>query len=295
MTDRSGFVERTWSNGSFFEDDMRNVIGLDGRQGGYGGREPLAKGSLDPNPLVGVTSGVSDLRSALLDKDADSALADSFAGLDDEPVAARTVALIEGAEFLRECIARGLGSIFAAGVEPYASSEDYLSDSRPHTGELIVFSTAALPSSAIVDAVSKLAREVVGSPILVLSYRNDVDLARAVLEIGAKGFIPGTMEFQLVLETARFVAAGGSYLPAELLSDRRAPVMTSAVSSRGVTSRELEVVKAIRQGKPNKIIAHELNMCESTVKVHIRHVMKKLQARNRTDIAIKSAELVEGR
>ena len=116
-----------------------------------------------------------------------------------------------------------------------------------------------------------------------------------MFEIGAKGFIPGSMDFQLVLETARFVAAGGSYLPAELFSERRGPATPAAVSSRGVTSRELEVVRAIRQGKPNKIIAHELNMCESTVKVHIRHVMKKLQARNRTDIAIKSAELVEGR
>ena len=45
------------------------------------------------------------------------------------------------------------------------------------------------------------------------------------------------------------------------------------------------MVEAIRQGKPNKIIAYELNMCESTVKVHVRAIMKKLKARNRTEVA----------
>ena len=45
------------------------------------------------------------------------------------------------------------------------------------------------------------------------------------------------------------------------------------------------MVEAIRQGKPNKIVAYELNMCESTVKVHVRAIMKKLKARNRTEVA----------
>ena len=52
------------------------------------------------------------------------------------------------------------------------------------------------------------------------------------------------------------------------------------------------MIQAIRQGKSNKVIAYELNMCESTVKVHVRNIMKKLNARNRTDVAIKGADLV---
>ena len=55
-----------------------------------------------------------------------------------------------------------------------------------------------------------------------------------------------------------------------------------------VTTRELAVVRAIQQGKSNKIIAYELNMCESTVKVHVRNLMKKLNAKNRTDVAIQA-------
>jgi DNA-binding NarL/FixJ family response regulator len=48
------------------------------------------------------------------------------------------------------------------------------------------------------------------------------------------------------------------------------------------------VIRALQQGKPNKVIAYELNMCESTVKVHVRNLMKKLKAKNRTDLAIKT-------
>src|SRR4029077_7890607 len=59
-------------------------------------------------------------------------------------------------------------------------------------------------------------------------------------------------------------------------------------SAGAVASRELAVVRAIQQGKSNKVIAYHLNMRESTVKVHIRHIMKKLKAKNRTDVAIKA-------
>jgi len=46
------------------------------------------------------------------------------------------------------------------------------------------------------------------------------------------------------------------------------------------------VVRALCRGKANKVIAYELNMCESTVKVHVRNIMKKLKAKNRTEVAV---------
>jgi DNA-binding NarL/FixJ family response regulator len=58
------------------------------------------------------------------------------------------------------------------------------------------------------------------------------------------------------------------------------------------TAREADVVEALRQGKANKIIAYELNLCESTVKVHIRSIMRKLKATNRTEVAYKLRDVV---
>ena len=64
---------------------------------------------------------------------------------------------------------------------------------------------------------------------------------------------------------------------------------------RAATGRQAAVLKALCRGKANKIIAFELNLCESTVKVHIRSIMKKLQARNRTEVALKLHNLVQSR
>ena len=88
--------------------------------------------------------------------------------------------------------------------------------------------------------------------------------------------------FDIFVEALRFVGAGGTYVPVQcLLAARQTPTAApEAIAASGITSRELAVIQAIRQGKPNKVIAYELNMCESTVKVHVRHIMRKLQARN---------------
>lgn len=57
------------------------------------------------------------------------------------------------------------------------------------------------------------------------------------------------------------------------------------------TQRQEEVIRELRRGKANKIIAYELNLRESTVKVHIRNIMKKLKATNRTEVAYKLSEM----
>jgi len=57
------------------------------------------------------------------------------------------------------------------------------------------------------------------------------------------------------------------------------------------TARQAAVLRALRQGKANKQIAYELNMREGTVKVHIRNIMRKLKAKNRTEVAVLASGL----
>ena len=61
----------------------------------------------------------------------------------------------------------------------------------------------------------------------------------------------------------------------------------------GFTPRQMQVLTCLRQGMSNKIIAYQLEMCESTVKVHIRHIMKKLRATNRTQVVFITNRLFE--
>ena len=61
----------------------------------------------------------------------------------------------------------------------------------------------------------------------------------------------------------------------------------------GFTRRQSQILDCLRRGMANKLIAYELNMCESTVKVHVRNIMKKLKATNRTQVAYMTRGLFE--
>ena len=131
-------------------------------------------------------------------------------------------------------------------------------------------------------------------PVIVLAYNNDAELARSVICHGAKAYIPVTMGFEIAIATVRFVLAGGTYapmdclLPRDLQRDPPGDALSQPPRTGLVTNRELAVIQAIQKGKSNKVIAYDLNLCESTVKVHVRNIMRKLKAKNRTDVAIKA-------
>jgi DNA-binding NarL/FixJ family response regulator len=109
------------------------------------------------------------------------------------------------------------------------------------------------------------------------------------LEAGARGVIPTSLPLPVAVEAMRLVTVGGTFVPASCLTTlQRASHDTATADPAGAgifTSRQAAVIEALRKGKANKIIAYELNMRESTVKVHVRNIMKKLKARNRTEVA----------
>lgn len=95
-------------------------------------------------------------------------------------------------------------------------------------------------------------------------------------------------ELDIAVEALRLVRAGGVYFPVNpVLHGMRAPAPPSKTEPtfHNLRPKEAAVTELIRQGKPNKTIAYELNMCETTVKVPVRNIMKKLRARNRTHVA----------
>jgi DNA-binding NarL/FixJ family response regulator len=99
------------------------------------------------------------------------------------------------------------------------------------------------------------------------------------------------MAFDVAVQAIRLVRAGGTFVPARTFIATRdliekLPAITENSRKGWFTVRQLTVIESLRQGKSNKIIAYELNMCESTVKVHVRHIMKKLGAKNRTEVAL---------
>jgi DNA-binding NarL/FixJ family response regulator len=202
------------------------------------------------------------------------------------------IAVIESRTFIRECIRRSVQSAFPLPVLTYSTAVE-LGQQHLTSPQLIIFSWVEDNREASISALKVLSDAAPRTPAIVLAYNNDPELARTAICHGAKGYIPVAMGFEITVEAVRFVLAGGTYVPMDCLLARGAGDAPSQPSTSGlVTARELAVIRAIQKGKSNKIIAYELNMCESTVKVHVRNIMKKLSAKNRTDVAIKSQSVL---
>jgi DNA-binding NarL/FixJ family response regulator len=206
----------------------------------------------------------------------------------------KKVVIVESRIFLRECIQRSIQSALSIPVETLTSFSELDEQRTIESARLVIISLDETDSQESAKALSIIADLAPSLPTIVLSSKYNFEVMRAVIGCGAKGYIPMTMGFEIAVEAVRFVLAGGTYVPAEcLLSAIPSAVTPSRPTASGaITRRELAVVRTIHQGKSNKIIAYELNMCESTVKVHVRHIMKKLRAKNRTDVAIKATALL---
>jgi DNA-binding NarL/FixJ family response regulator len=123
-------------------------------------------------------------------------------------------------------------------------------------------------------------------PVAILSDYEDPENIRAAFDLGVRGYIPTSLASLVAAQAVHLICAGGTFAPADALLSSAgtrgggdgAPVI------EGFTQRQAQILDCLRRGMANKLIAYELNMCESTVKVHIRNIMKKLNATNRTQV-----------
>jgi DNA-binding NarL/FixJ family response regulator len=205
------------------------------------------------------------------------------------------IAVIGSSTFLRECIRRSMQSAFSLPILPCSTLSELELGLKAASAAIVIVSWMEGSSEVNTNVSNALSELVPNVPIVLLAQKSDVDLARTAIRCGAKGYIPCTLGFDIAVGAVRFVLAGGTYVPVDCVLAAGPGVLAAPVPrpSGGVTPREGAVIRAIQQGKSNKIIAYELNVCESTVKVHVRNLMKKVKAKNRTDLAIKTQNALQ--
>jgi DNA-binding NarL/FixJ family response regulator len=137
------------------------------------------------------------------------------------------------------------------------------------------------------------------APVIVLSAAEDLELIMEAFESGARGYIPtASTPAELVVEIIRLVRAGGTFVPPSglrLQKIARKRLVAGTATEQQFTPRQIAVLNHLTQGKANKTIAYELAMSESTVKVHIRNIMKKMHASNRTEVACRAQAFAQTR
>jgi DNA-binding NarL/FixJ family response regulator len=143
----------------------------------------------------------------------------------------------------------------------------------------------------VVAAEIKAITSATDVPTIIMSDSENLSHIVTALELGASGYIPTSVSLDICIEAIALSMAGGIFVPASSVLAMRHHLHNEANVVQPLddffTVRQGQVVEALRRGKANKIIAYELNMRESTVKVHVRSIMKKVKATNRTEVAYK--------
>jgi DNA-binding NarL/FixJ family response regulator len=128
-----------------------------------------------------------------------------------------------------------------------------------------------------IDALVRIRAEFADARVIMLTtFEGDVEIHRA-LKAGARGYLLKSTPPRDLVETIRYVHAGQKGIPSHIAAH-----LAEHLSDEALTEREVEVLRHIAEGNRNRDIAEKLFISEETVKVHIKHIMDKLGASDRT-------------
>ena len=127
-------------------------------------------------------------------------------------------------------------------------------------------------------------------PVVIISGSDSPADAQQALDAGASGYIHKSSPPQVVLSALQLVLAGGVYVPPQALRrDDEAPAALPPMHKGklgGLTARQIDVLRLLAAGKPNKLIARELGLSEGTVKIHLSTIFRVLDVNNRTEAVL---------
>lgn len=150
----------------------------------------------------------------------------------------------------------------------------------------LLMTDLAMPKGKWQEALPHIHMLLPSTPIIILSAVFDKEIVQKTMDIGVSGYIPKTSPNAVIISAMNLVMAGGMYIPPELLNNQPEQ---SAEASHILTPRQIDVIRAVAEGKSNKQIAYELGLSEGTVKLHVTAILKLLNVNNRTG-AVREAE-----
>ena len=161
-------------------------------------------------------------------------------------------------------------------VAEAASGDEAVEKFRTHRPDVTLMDLQ-MPGMNGIDTILTIRREFSNSRFIILTtYQGDVQALRA-LKAGASGYLLKNMLRKELLDTIRAVHAGHRCIPPEIAAE-----LADHVADDALTDREVEVLRKVAAGSSNKIIASRLNISEATVKGHMKSILSKLGASDRT-------------
>jgi DNA-binding NarL/FixJ family response regulator len=178
---------------------------------------------------------------------------------------------------LREGIAAVIGSETDMVIVAEASNgNEAIEQFRAHRPDVTLMDLQ-MPEMSGTDAILAIRKDFPNARIIVLTtYSGDAQAARA-FKAGASGYLLKNMLRKELVETIRSVHGGKKRIPPEIAME-----MAEHHADDSLTEREMEVLRQVASGNANKIIANHLNISEETVKAHMKNILAKLAANDRT-------------
>ena len=185
--------------------------------------------------------------------------------IDDHPLLRQGIGALVGAQPDMELVAQA------------ATGQDGIREFREQRPDVTLLDLR-LPDMSGVAVLSAIRGEFPEARVVMLTtFEGDVEMQRA-LEAGARGYLLKTMPPGELVDAIRQVHAGRKRIPPAVAAE-----LAEHLSDEALTPREVEVLRHVADGNRNKDIAERLFISEETVKVHVKHVMEKLGASDRTE------------
>lgn len=183
-------------------------------------------------------------------------------------------------DLVRESIGAILNNDDFTVVELAANLKDAIEIVEKSEPFDLVFLDYDMPGMNGLEGLTKMLEATGNQPVALLSGTASHDVANKAIDAGAAGFIPKTLSTRSMITAAKFMAAGEIYAPIDVLKRQHED------NDSPLSKRETEVIRGICEGKSNKEIARDLDLQEVTIKLHVKTLSRKLNARNRTHAAM---------
>lgn len=141
-----------------------------------------------------------------------------------------------------------------------------------------------MPGMRGLDEIETFKKKTGVGAVAIISGTERHDMARDVINAGACGFLPKTMGAKSMVNAIRFMSMGEIFLPPDLAKHNRTTEANPFYGS--LSNREIDVLRGIVHGKSNRQIADDLDIKETTVKLHVKTLYRKMNVSNRTQAAM---------
>jgi len=206
--------------------------------------------------------------------------------------AGRQLAIVDSSALRRDCLKAALGQQARRWrVTDVESTADLVRLMREGAVFTVILLGGATSRDIDLLDLARITAAAPHTPILATADCDDPDRARMILRSGARGFLPASLGLKVLIAALDRVRTGGSFVPLILSEAKREPTVREAEGPpwQVLTRRQRDVLALISEGKSNKLIAEALRMSESTVKAHVKQIIRRLHVANRTQAALIAA------